>query len=358
MEAKAFPGIEGVLTGHFERQPPRYYEMRLARVSGLLLKDPTNLDHYDDAGVACDRLKRSDEAIAWMDKKAAELAAAAPSPAVKDHQYRYHANIGTFYAHRWFRSGAPRDRLDDLKRAEAKIARAIEINPDAHFGREKYQLAAIRWLLQPPEGDRYMSILDFMLKDGAEQFKAKDAVNGLAGLVVLGDAWQSVDVHWALAQALSAHEDASLRELATLRMRELVADGRQSLDASFNPLDEPLLDGVRAFQADAYNMDQITDYFTRARDAANKWSDARWKYMNERFDRGEHPDTHAATFWKDWHDETVWPALPNTRPLHLDRQRIANIAAALILGAFGLLVYCLWRWRRRKKLAPPPQAPA
>src|SRR5688500_1406183 len=69
MEVKNFPGLAQVITGRFERNPPLYYEMRLARVTKEIARTPEKLELYDDAGVACDRLGRSDEAIAWMKRK-------------------------------------------------------------------------------------------------------------------------------------------------------------------------------------------------------------------------------------------------------------------------------------------------
>ena len=43
------------------------------RVTAQLETHPEDLAAYDDAGVACDRLGRGDEAIAWMEKKRAQL---------------------------------------------------------------------------------------------------------------------------------------------------------------------------------------------------------------------------------------------------------------------------------------------
>jgi tetratricopeptide (TPR) repeat protein len=72
-EARGMPEVVAVLTGRFARNPPLYYEMRLARVTARLRDHPGDLAAYDDAGVACDRLGRGDEAIAWMEKKRAQL---------------------------------------------------------------------------------------------------------------------------------------------------------------------------------------------------------------------------------------------------------------------------------------------
>jgi len=70
-----------------------------------------------------------------------------------EHEYRYLANLGTFHAHRWIGNGGDRESLSDLEIAADLIRRAIELNPDAHFGRERYQLLAIEWLRGLPGED-------------------------------------------------------------------------------------------------------------------------------------------------------------------------------------------------------------
>src|SRR5262245_27183830 len=103
-EAKGMPDVVAVLTGRFERNPPLFYEMRLDRVVALHREHPDDLAAYDDAGIACDRLGRGDEAISWMEKKRAQLETLDPSqPQVKEQRYCYHANLGTFLVHRWAR---------------------------------------------------------------------------------------------------------------------------------------------------------------------------------------------------------------------------------------------------------------
>ena len=83
-----------------------------------------------------------------MKKKKAALDSLTGNEA-KDHRYRYLANLGTFHAHRWVSQTAEKRNTDlsDLRRSEELITQAIKENPDAHFGREIYQLMAIRWLL-------------------------------------------------------------------------------------------------------------------------------------------------------------------------------------------------------------------
>ena len=109
-EANGLPDLVRIITGRFERNPPLYYEMRLSRAAGRIKAEPNDLVAYDVAGVACDRLGRGDEAIAWMEQKNLQMAAMVVSGArksedLRDHYYRCLANIGTFWVHRWARGG-------------------------------------------------------------------------------------------------------------------------------------------------------------------------------------------------------------------------------------------------------------
>ena len=59
----------------------------------------------------------------------------------------YHANIGTFYVHRWLKSPEEKKSKQDLIDGRDHIDEALKINPDAHFGREWAQQDAIAWIL-------------------------------------------------------------------------------------------------------------------------------------------------------------------------------------------------------------------
>ena len=225
-----------IIAGRFERNPPLYYEMRLKRSAARIAADPDDLPAYDDAGVACDRLGRGDEAIAWMEKKVKRLDAAKPAegkaPELDEHRYRYLANVGTFWVHRWARSGADRSKIDEVKTARDFIAKAIALNPDAHFGREVYQLKALDWIINPVHHGQVGILSGFL--DPADPANSTDAtVVGLSGLISLGNGWESVDVFNTLAQALHRDgERSSVAMLAVLRAEELVDAGRRSLDPS------------------------------------------------------------------------------------------------------------------------------
>lgn len=148
-QASGLPDVIRVITGRFERNPPLFYAMRLKRVTAALRANPRQLALYDDAAVACDRLEHDDTAIAWIEKKRQQLVElAATDKNVHEHWYRYYANAGTFWAHRWLRAGANPQHLAEVKHARDCIAQALKLKPNAHFGRERYQLLALQWIIQ------------------------------------------------------------------------------------------------------------------------------------------------------------------------------------------------------------------
>lgn len=323
-EALGVPEVVAVLTGRFERNPPLYYEMRLARVALHLQNQPDDLAAYDDAGVACDRLGLGDDAISWMDRKRLQLEKLdASRPEVREHRYRYHANLGTFLVHRWVRQGADRARIAEVATACDEIASALEINPDAHFGREKYQLQAMKWIVDPPQADgsEYLpNFLDWSFGDIYGEVttpqEADEAVRGLAGLIVLGNAWESVDVFHALNVALQRNSLGfergrdggrnSLAYLAWLRCIELVDSGHGSLlpNAPKGEKLKPLL-----FRPDFTKADLLLDpVFRQFRTEADAWHTERVAFMLRRLDAGRHPDTDS-NFWEGYTPPPV-PELP------------------------------------------------
>ncbi len=325
-EAAGLPGVVNIIVGRFDRWPDAVYEERLARVGAEVEGEPGRLGLYDDAGVACDKLGRHGEAVEWMARKRAQLDLLG-SPD-EEHEYRYHANLGTFLIHRWIAGGADRGAMGDAHAARDHIARAIEINADAHFGREGVQLRLIEWLIAAPEGGHLGGLLDragvvhvrywdWWGEEGESEQPYEDAdalVEGLTGLIALGNAWESVDVYWALSMALDAREDASLAVLARLRVAELIDAGGRSL----NP-NGPGAEAIRAeiervrYRGRLEEGDELAveEFYPRARRAADEWSASREAFIGARLDEGRHPDGEGAeSFWDGW-DEPAAPALPD-----------------------------------------------
>lgn len=364
-EAKGLPGIVEVITGRFEREPPLYYEMRLERVTREIAADPTRLDLYDDAGVACDRLHRGDEAVEWMAKKKAAMDAmpgAAGTPGDANHLYRYHANLGTFLAHRWLRGGADRAAMQDMLDGCEHIRKALEINPNAHFGREKYQLLAMEWIVEQPTPDRPGNMSEeepYTIFDAAPEGMrplprtpqrhlnpntdpvAKEATSALTGLVVMGDAWQSADIFNALARSLESQGHSSVAFIAVLRAQELVRAGKLSVHPAIREHDPEFLARIDGFGMyfvgyDGGKAGALNPFFAKARAAADDWHAKRTAFMMERLKAGRHPDTDT-TFW-DGYRETKPPKPPRPPGSLSSGKTQAGNQILLALGVVVLLV--------------------
>lgn len=317
-EAKGVPGVMDVLTGRFDRYPPLYFEMRLERAAKALenvaTPQPEHFALYDDAGAACDRLGRGDDALRWMEKKAAaldvlELTAKKLVPA--DARYRLLANRGTFRAHRWLAAGADRAKIDEMRAARADIAAAIALNPDAHFGREKYQLAAMDFIVDGGDAQRargehgarfapgFLPIPEtYATKDHGDLAKLGfgDASKGLSGIIVLGAAWESVDVTVTLRTVASTEGRSSVAWVASLRLRELIAAGRRSLDPTL-PTGDDLAEHLGLKRSGLVRDTRpLDEWFAKARKAADVWVKARNDFAIAKLRAGKHPDTDPA-FW-------------------------------------------------------------
>lgn len=358
-EAKNQLDVVKAITGWFDRYPPKYYEMRLERVAKELAIHPEQLDLYDDAGVACSRLNRHDEAIAWMAKKKSVLDHL-PEKDSTEARYRYLSNLGTFHLVRWMAKPEQEWNADlaDLRESDSLIARALEINPDAHFGREKFQLMLIRWLLNAGLDPKERGSSNFLGEDTAgnhgegppEKTKAgytfEEATKGITGLIQLGAAWQSVDTALALQTSLGGEHKNSLARLAWMRRQELLREHKQSL----HPVEAIRREVTEAPPAGMiHSEEKIDGFYVSVRQAADRREAAWLAYQEARFAQGMHPDTHP-DFWKDWR-EPAFPKFPNQifdDPMN-NAVLIVLTVIALIVGAI------LWRvisfvLRRRKRL--------
>ncbi len=352
-EAKGRLDTVKVITGWFDRYPPRYYEMRLERVAKELESDPGKLDLYDDAGVACDRLGRFDEAIVWMEKKRAVLDVR-PSEDVRMDRYRYLANLGSFLGNRWATRPAEERNADpaDLKAAVDCIAEAIRLNPDAHFGREKYQLMLFEWLLNGFD-DAKAALPNFVgvfptrriEGGGLAGSEWEDAESGLAGLIHLGSAWESVDVFDALGSVVQADGASSVSLLVESRLREIEQEGGRSL--------YPVESHVRVRHGDfARHSPELRGWYEETRSIARAREQSRIDYQEARFKEGRHPDTDP-DFWSEW-EEREFPALPRT-PLPLFEQvRLFLLLVAIAVAS--LVGWLIWRKKRVLRMGgPSPQ---
>lgn len=179
-EREKFPGTLELITGKFLRHSDAYYRWRLADRLKKLGDDPENDVWLDDVAVSHEKLGEYDEAIAVAQAQLER----------QPDRYESLANLGTFLIH----AGRYQEGLEF-------IDRALAVNPDAHFGREKYQRALVRYILkQVPEGEmtlplqrirkppaQFSSFLAMELSDGANKTlegpELQSAIEGVSGMM-------------------------------------------------------------------------------------------------------------------------------------------------------------------------------
>jgi len=122
-ERSKFPDALELITGKFLRHSPEFYEWRIKDRLEKLKAEPNNLAYHDDLAVAYSKVGRSRDAIATMEAK----------DKIKPGLYETNSNLGTFYI-----------LAGEFEKGLPYIDKALAINPDAHFGREKYQ----KWLVE------------------------------------------------------------------------------------------------------------------------------------------------------------------------------------------------------------------
>ena len=127
MERLRFPGALEIITGKFVRHSRAYYEWRITDRLAKLASSPDDPALIDDLAVAYAKLGRPEEGIAILEQSLAK----------QPDRYETLSNLGTLH----FFAG-------NLDISKDYIRRALAINPNAHFGREKYQLLLTEYVQQ------------------------------------------------------------------------------------------------------------------------------------------------------------------------------------------------------------------
>jgi hypothetical protein len=320
--------IVSAIVGYFDRNPPLYYEMRLKRVDKESMSTPDNLALYDDGGVAADRLGKSDIALQWMQRKKTRMLLLGDKT-TKEDRYRYYANLGTFYAHKWLKQAAPFQDRSDLQKAIEGVNAALQVNPDGHFSREVYQMVLLDWLNdQSDDPDapgtrwpigRFFDMANSMRKALKRPYDPMAAWEGLSGLVILGAAWESPDVFILLTDGLQLADRHGLSELASLRAQEILASGRKpfypAMPLKVEEWRTPMLvknEGrptrTRTTVLSEPDKLKIRQFFEAARKAVEARQIQRTEFIMAKLEKGQHPDSHA-DFWAGW-TEPQMPKYP------------------------------------------------
>jgi tetratricopeptide (TPR) repeat protein len=291
-ERRGLPGIAEIVAGKWDRHSPFFYEHRVKAMTALLEKNPDDLSAYDNLAVALEKLGRADEAIAVMLKK----------DKLKPGQYTTHANLGTFYLH-----------TGDFENGVAHIRKALAINPDAHFGREKYQLMAAEFLLaakgDPTAFDRgsfivpelieerdrprlktggreaYFEFLERMkhgvLRD-ADAARAKTAgpIEGVVGMIRFGTG-TSPHLFHALGDLLAYRGD---RHFAARAYRRAIQYN--------HPRPELLKEAIKSVESAIEHPEELSEgLIAKEQAAAEAWVKAYQQYEDDLIRAGREPTT-------------------------------------------------------------------
>ncbi|MBI5850981.1 MAG: hypothetical protein HZB39_08125 [Planctomycetes bacterium] len=151
-ELRGLPDALRLVTGRWYRHSDDYYAARIATLPARLEAEPGDLPAYDDLAVAYERRGAHDDALDVLARKRAALdRLPADDAQAKEHRYRELANRGTVLAHA--------GRFDE---ALPVLEAAIALNPAAHFGRERWQIAAIRYVAACKRDPSLWSSHDFL----------------------------------------------------------------------------------------------------------------------------------------------------------------------------------------------------
>ena len=172
-ERARFPSALELITGKFLRHSAELYRWRIADREARLAKTPDDPALLDDLAVAYAKTGDVARAIATMQRAWS---------GERVHRYETAANLGTFA----MMAGDPDDAIRWL-------TRALELNPAAHFGRERYQLWLIEYARQLPGERPVRSFFAFVMqKANATTREAQDAelpkaIAGLLGIMRFAD---------------------------------------------------------------------------------------------------------------------------------------------------------------------------
>lgn len=146
MERSRFPSALELITGKFLRHSPEFYRWRIEDRLKKLETNPNDVRSLDDLAAAYDKTGQHERAI--------EVARSIEK--IQPGRYETAANLGTFLIH----AGRLEEGLEHIELA-------IEINPDAHFGREVVQKQLVEYVLARRASGATLPLADVTLPEDA-----------------------------------------------------------------------------------------------------------------------------------------------------------------------------------------------
>lgn len=338
MESVGKISLLEAIAGRIEKFPPEYYLRRIEIAKAKIAKNPNDLLAYDDIAVAFDRLGNDQDALTWISKKRNYLGSAS-----SDDLYRTESNEATFLVHLWFAHGSKESNSQLLEKSIARLKKALEINPNAHFGREVVQLELVKWILEccKDKNESKFEPTDLLSHLQYSKIPEEKLIEGLVGLMALGSVWESLDVIASLAGL--RRKDGNIIEFARLRMEELFESGKRGLFK-----DKPYM--VRSMIYDPAK-ENVHDNFLRFRKNADQFQDKLNQFVNSQLQKGKHPDTDPK-FWDGYtpveHLEVSDLSLPQNAKFWLHKN-VALVIIAVVFGTPLILFFVIRGISRRMK---------
>ncbi len=170
--------VHDVVHERFPRHGADHYRERNRLTRAVLAKldaaDPARFPLDDDLAVGLERLGKSDEAVTVMRDKLARQEA---KGVAGRELYTTYANLGTFLIHASMRQAITGDAAAKARCREgvAFVRKAVEVNPEAHFGRERWQVALAEFLLAALDDPKLLMTYDCL--GNRLDLRIEDALN-------------------------------------------------------------------------------------------------------------------------------------------------------------------------------------
>ena len=344
-ERRGLPGIAEILAGKWERHSAFFYEKRVEAMKTRLAADDRDGNAYDNLAVALEKSGDPDAAIEVMLRKEKVLPG----------HYTTYANLGTFYLHK-----------GDFENGTAYIRKALAINPDAHFGRETYQLQVAEYLLransdpavldrgsfvrgmlvaedEPGVATRPVTLpvageetepLDRMLlvrtaRGRRDERAIEKAITGVVGMIRFGTG-KSPHLYFALGDLLAARGDKHLAYRAYKRATDF--------DHPRPELVREAVDQVKEMVERPADFDDAV--IARERSEAEAWVAAYQRYEDALVRSGKDTDDDVSynAFYAE-HGPAVTPVTltPLDRLRRLSNERLAALAGLVIIACVALI---------------------
>lgn len=271
----SLPCVMTVLVGAFPEHTKEYYEARISAADEALRFAPYWLEGLDMKGVALLKLGRLKEAEAvFVQRQEAD-----------PEGYATHANLGTLYTF-----------TGDFEKALFHIDKSMKIEPEAHFGREKYHRQLVVYLAETKKDPKVRLTQNFLgvtitneqrYRGSKAKFEAaglsEDVFDAMASMIAVYGAKDMPDIYLAFGDALALRGEVKLAWTAYQRAAELKHPRKKELLAWQKQFWEMLF-GKSEFQMKEYytGIDEIyQDERASGKRTAKSYADWERKQIKE-----------------------------------------------------------------------------